>query len=113
MLYRLKWFGDGLQGEGDGSGTGDGDNAGIVTGDGEHHFKSSMSLKSKCGDGDDGDYNGDGFGTGDGTHEDTYYSECPIVLLTRFAAKQALTKYSGPAKAEMIALLDFVVTRSL
>ena len=28
-------------------------------------------------------------------------------------AKQALTKYSGPAKAEMIALLDFVVTRSL
>lgn len=28
-------------------------------------------------------------------------------------AKQALAKYSGPAKAEMIALLDFVVTRSL
>lgn len=28
-------------------------------------------------------------------------------------AKRALTKYSGPAKAEMIALLDFVVTRSL
>ena len=28
-------------------------------------------------------------------------------------AKHALAKYSGPAKAEMIALLDFVVTRSL
>lgn len=28
-------------------------------------------------------------------------------------AKRALAKYSGPAKAEMIALLDFVVTRSL
>ena len=28
-------------------------------------------------------------------------------------AKRSLAKYSGPAKAEMIALLDFVVTRSL
>ncbi len=28
-------------------------------------------------------------------------------------AKRALAKYSGPAKSEMIALLDFVVTRSL
>lgn len=28
-------------------------------------------------------------------------------------AKQSLVKYSGPAKSEMIALLDFVVTRSL
>lgn len=28
-------------------------------------------------------------------------------------AKHALAKYSGPAKSEMIALLDFVVTRSL
>ncbi len=28
-------------------------------------------------------------------------------------ARQSLAKYSGPAKSEMIALLDFVVTRSL
>ena len=90
MLYRLKGFGEGSQGEGDGSGTGDGDNAGIVTGDGVHHFKSSINLESKSGDGDEDNYHGDGFGTGDGTHEDTYYSECPIVLLTRLAARECL-----------------------